>query len=190
MPQFVSDLPRQNILLTSVIVCVCILRSRTGIEYLDRFLRRIVLLLWSGTIPPMFSMIPAVVIYHIIQNRLGGAWCACCLAMVTKLYCHSLMRSLNSRDRLKGRLQQEREAFNSIEGHKEEQGDIERSRYPRRGLPVRPIGTSHEGGTHTRFSSQVSYCTKLLRKLTYGFRRHFAPTLRVLVEVAFRLVTI
>jgi hypothetical protein len=87
-----------------ILVCACINRARTGIAHLDRILERLVLFFWSTALPPALVMIPAVVLYHVNSSRLNGSWCAVCLATSAKLYCHSLLRTLNSRDRLRDRL--------------------------------------------------------------------------------------
>lgn len=89
-----------------------VLNSRTGVRYLDKFLERIAIFFWSCAIPPALLMIPAVVIYHVATSRLAALWCTICIATSIKLYHHSLLRSLNSRDRHQKRLQHEREAFN------------------------------------------------------------------------------
>jgi hypothetical protein len=151
--------PQVELLTYISIVCICILRSRTGIDYLDRFLNRIVVFLWSCSIPPVLLMIPAVVIYHAVQNRLGSVWCGVCLAMSAKLYCHSLMRSLNSRDRLKGQLQQDREVFNSSEARKGGEEDPEELHYSHESgtRTANHTRNSLEDGAPSRFSSQVRF---------------------------------
>lgn len=88
-------------------VCICIHRARTGIARLDRFLERLVLFFWSTALPPALAMVPAVILYHVNSSRLNGSWCAVCLATSAKLYCHSLLRTLNSRDRLRDRLRKD-----------------------------------------------------------------------------------
>lgn len=49
-------------------------------------------------------MIPGVVLYHVNGSRLNGTWCVVFLATSAKLYCHSFLRTLNARDRLRDRL--------------------------------------------------------------------------------------
>ncbi|KAG8770160.1 hypothetical protein FRC16_006435 [Serendipita sp. 398] len=103
-----------DIILCSIL-CFYVLRSRSGIDYLDRFLERIVIFFWSCTIPPTLTAIPAVVVYHVLTSRVGSSWCALLLAMGAKLYHHSLLRSLNSRDRHRARLESERDhAFQQV----------------------------------------------------------------------------
>ncbi|KAG8837470.1 hypothetical protein FRC18_009208 [Serendipita sp. 400] len=103
-----------DIMLCSIL-CFYVLRSRSGIDYLDRFLERIVIFFWSCTIPPTLTAIPAVVVYHVLTSRVGSSWCALLLAMGAKLYHHSLLRSLNSRDRHRARLESERDhAFQQV----------------------------------------------------------------------------
>ena len=142
----------------STTVCICILRSRTGIGYLDRFLGRIVVFLWSCAIPPALLMIPAVIIYQVETSHLASVWCGCCLALSARLYCHSLMRSLNSRDRLKGRLQQEREVFNSCEAQSGRQHGSEGPQYSQAPAIVSANCTiTSQKSVISRFSSQACF---------------------------------
>jgi hypothetical protein len=93
-------------------VCYGLFKSRTGIRYLDRFITHIMLSFWTCAIPPAFVMIPAVVLYNVVTSTPGSAWTAFWLATSGKLYCHALLRSINSREHFRDRLSRAREAIN------------------------------------------------------------------------------
>lgn len=102
------------LMISYVIISVCygLFKSRTGVKYLDRFITHIMLSFWICAIPPAFAMIPAVVLYNVVTSTPGSAWSAFCLATSGKLYCHALLRSLNSRGRFRNQLSHVREAIN------------------------------------------------------------------------------